>query len=138
MLAGLVGGGGGMLRIFVDAVGMSVPIPASARRLVATDDELGAFVLSLGGTLVGCAGALDGVESVGPSRAPDPQAVAALRPDLILAGVVDGTHDLVEEGMVVTLWRVAPVIAVDLGRPAAATADLRALLGPAAAPRDAG
>lgn len=135
MLAALVGGaGGGMRRIFVDAVGMSVPMPASARRLVATDDEVGALVLRLGGALVGCAGQLDGVEAVGPSRAPDPRAVAALKPDLILSGVADGVHDLADERMVVTLWQVAPVIAVDLGRPAAAEADLRALIGAATPP----
>lgn len=130
-LAGLVSAGGGMRRIYVDAVGMSVPMPASVRRLVATDDEVGALVLRLGGTLTGCAGALDGVESVGPARAPDPRAVAALKPDLILCGVADGVHDLVDERTVVALWRVAPIIAVDLGRPAVAEADLRALLGPA-------
>jgi len=129
ILAGLVGGGGGMRRIFVDHVGISVPMPAAVRRLVATDDDVGALVLRLGGALVGCAGSLDGVESVGPARAPDPRAVAALKPDIILAGVADGTHDLVEERLAITLWQVAPIIAVDLGRPSMAEADLRALIG---------
>jgi ABC-type Fe3+-hydroxamate transport system substrate-binding protein len=137
ILAAVVGSGGGMRRIFVDAIGTSVPFPASVRRLVATDDELGALVLSLGGTLVGCGGTLDGVESVGPARAPDPQRVAQLRPDLILSGVGEGAHDLLEERMVAALSRIAPIIAVDLGRRAAAEADLRALLGPAAT-RDGG
>lgn len=135
VLAGLVGSaGGGMRRIFVDAVGVSVPMPAAVRRLVATDDAVGALVLRLGGSLVGCAGELDGVDTVGPARAPDPRAVAALKPDVILSGVADGTHDLVEERLAVALWQVAPVIAVDLGRPSMAEADLRALLGVSAKP----
>lgn len=137
VLAALVSAGGGMRRIYVDAVGMSVPMPASVRRLVAADEEVGALVLRLGGALVGCGGALEGVESVGPARAPDPRAVAALKPDLILCGVVDGAHDLVDDRTIVALWRVAPIIAVDLGKPTVAEADLRALLGPAAVPKGA-
>lgn len=136
-LAGLVSAGGGMRRIYVDAIGMSVPMPASVRRLVATDDEVGALVLRLGGTLLGCAGALEGVEPVGPARAPDVRAVAALKPDLILSGAVDGAHDLVDEHTVAALWRIAPIIAVDLGRLTVAEADLRALLGPTVVPKGA-
>ncbi|MFC4943379.1 hypothetical protein [Pseudonocardia sp. GCM10023141] len=133
-LAGLVGGGG-MRRIFVDGLGVSVPMPSSVRRLVVTDDVVGAFLVELGGTLAGCAGTLDGIESVGPARAPDPRLVAALKPDLILSGCADGAHDLADEQLVVALWRIAPVIAVDLGRRVAAAADMRALLGLTAGPR---
>lgn len=82
--------------------------------------------------MVGCAGHLDGIEVVGAPRAPDPQVVAALRPDLIVSGAVDRVHDLVDPGLVEALLRVAPVVAVDAGRPVVATADLRALLGPVA------
>ncbi len=116
VLAGLVGGGSAR-RAFIDAVGEPVELPpATIGRLVATDDAVGALLLDLGAPLVGCAGTCDGV--------------AALRPDLIVTGAVDGRHDLAEAGLVEALRRVAPVVAVDLGRPVAAAADLRALLGP--------
>ncbi|MBW0117204.1 hypothetical protein [Pseudonocardia abyssalis] len=122
--------GGGGRRVFIDATGASVQLPASVRRLVATDDVVGAMLLGLGAELVGCAGTLDGVEPVGEARAPDLRAVAALKPDLIVAGAADRAHDLADARLVAALRRVAPVVAVDTGRPAAAHADLRALLGP--------
>jgi ABC-type Fe3+-hydroxamate transport system substrate-binding protein len=128
VLAGLVGGGGAR-RAFIDAAATPVELPPAVRRLVATDDAVGALLLELNAPLVGCAGSVDGVETVGASRAPDPQAVAALRPDVIVTGAIDGAHDLDGAGLVEALRRVAPVVAVDTGRPAAATADLRALLG---------
>jgi hypothetical protein len=109
---------------------MSVGLPPAIRRLVATDAAVGALLLDLGASVVGCAGALDGVEQVGAPRAPDPADVAALRPDVIVAGAVDRAHDLTDPRLVGALWRVAPVVAVDMGRPAAAKADLRALIGP--------
>lgn len=127
-LTGLIGDVGGGRRAFVDSTGASVVLPAGIRRLVATDDEVGALLLGLGAPMVGCAGALDGVEPVGASRGPDPAAVAALRPDVIVAGAVDRVHDLTDARLVDALRRVAPVVAVDTGRPAAAAADLRALL----------
>ena len=108
----------------------SVGLPPRIRRLVATDAAVGALLLDLGASVVGCAGALDGVEQVGAPRAPDPAAVAALRPDVIVTGAVDRAYDLTDPRLVEALWRVAPVVAVDMGRPAAARADLRALLGP--------
>ena len=130
VLAGLVGGGSAR-RAFIDAVGEPVELPpATIGRLVATDDTVGALLLELGAPLVGCAGTCDGVAPVGLSRAPDLPGVAALRPDLIVTGAVDGRHDLAEAGLVEALRRVAPVVAVDLGRPVDAVADLRALLGP--------
>lgn len=67
-LTGLIGEVGGGRRAFVDATGASVVVPPTIRRVVATDDRVGA------------------------------------------------------------LLRVAPVVAVHSDRPAAATADLRALL----------
>jgi len=130
VLAGIVGGGGGGRRAFVDATGTPVALPATIRRLVATDDEVGTLLLGLGAPMVGCAGTIDDVEVVGASRAPDPGAVAALRPDLIVSGAVDGVHDLADAWLVEALRKVAPVVAVEPGRQAAATADLRALLGP--------
>jgi ABC-type Fe3+-hydroxamate transport system substrate-binding protein len=131
VLAGLVGGAGGG-RAFVDASGQRVVPPPAIKRVVATDDGVGALLLGLGAPVVGCAGSLDGVGVVGPPRAPDPQAVAALRPDVIVTGAVDGAHDLAGTGLADALRRVAPVVAVDVTRPAAAAADLRALLGPVA------
>ena len=128
-LTGLVSEAGGLRRTFVDATGASVPLPPAVRRLVATDDEVATLLLGLGAALVGCAGTVVGIDQVGPSRAPDPAAVAALRPDVIIAGAVDRVHDLVDGRLVGALSRIAPVIAVELARPAAAAADMRALLG---------
>jgi ABC-type Fe3+-hydroxamate transport system substrate-binding protein len=133
-LVGVVGGG---RRAFVDATDTAVALPAAIRRLVATGDDVGALLLGLGAPLVGCAGTLDDVELVGASRAPDPDAVAALRPDVIVAGAVDRAHDLADVRLVEALRRVAPVVAVDVGRPAAALSDLRALLGPVVVERPA-
>jgi ABC-type Fe3+-hydroxamate transport system substrate-binding protein len=118
-----------MRRTFVDATGTSVPLLRAVRRLVATDEEVAALLLGLGAAVVGCAGAVDGIEPVGRPRAPDPAAVAALRPDAIIAGATDRVPDLADERLVVALRRIAPVIAVDLDRPAAAVRDMRALLG---------
>lgn len=131
-LAGLVSERGGGRRAFVDATGTSVALPSALRRLVATADDVGALLLALDAPVIGCAGQLDGVESVGASRGPDLAAVAGLRPDLIVIGAIDRIPDLVDPGRVEALRRIAPVVAVDVGRPAAARADLRALLGSAA------
>ena len=128
-LTGLVSAAASLRRTFVDATGASVPLPPAVRHLVATDDEVAALLLGLGAVLVGCAGTLDGIKRVGPPRAPDPKAVAALRPDVIVVGAIDKVPDLVDERLVAALRRVAPVIAVELARPAAAAADMRALLG---------
>jgi ABC-type Fe3+-hydroxamate transport system substrate-binding protein len=128
VLTGIVGNTGGGRRMFIDATGTAVPMPPAVRRLVATDGRVGRLLQRLGAEVVGCAGVLDGIEAVGESRAPDPAAVAALKPDVIVAGAVDRAHDL-DAGLVEALRRIAPVIAVDTGRPAHALADLRALLG---------
>lgn len=128
-LTGLMGNAGGGRRAFIDATGASVVLPPTIRSLLATDDEVGALLIGLGAPIVGCAGTLDGVEPVGAPREPDPEAVAALRPDLIVSGAVDRAHDLHDVGLVEVLRQIAPVVAVDAGRPAAALADLRALLG---------
>jgi ABC-type Fe3+-hydroxamate transport system substrate-binding protein len=130
VLAGVVGtGGGGGRRAFVDATGTPVVLPTAVRRVVATDGEVGALLLALGAPIVGCAGTVDDVEVVGAPRAPDPRAVAALRPDVIVSGAVDGQHDLVDAGLVELLRKVAPVVAVEPRRREVAAADLRALLG---------
>lgn len=128
-LTGLIGSMGGGRRAFIDATGSPVTLPPAIRRIVATDGEVGALLVGLGAPVVGCAGILDDVEPVGQPRAPDPVAVAALRPDVIVTGAVDRVHDLADERLVEALRQVAPIVAVDAGRPAAATADLRALLG---------
>lgn len=128
-VTGLVSEAASLRRTFVDATGASVPLPSAVRRLVATDDEVAALLLRLGAVIVGCAGTLDGIDSVGPPREPDPKAVAALRPDVIVVGAVGRVPDLADVRLVDALRRVAPVIAVELTRPAAAAADMRALLG---------
>ncbi|ANY07466.1 hypothetical protein AFB00_15500 [Pseudonocardia sp. HH130630-07] len=119
--------GGG--RAFVDATGAPVPLRGPVRRVVAADPGVGALLVELGADVVGCAGELDGVDPVGEARAPDPQAVAALRPDAIVTGSVAGRHDLAEPAVLGRLRDIAPVVAVDLRRRAASAADLRALLG---------
>lgn len=124
--------GGG--RAFVDATGSPVPLRGPVHRVVATDPDVGALLLELGATVAGCAGALAGVDAVGPDRAPDPQAVAAVRPDAIVTGVAGGRHDLADPALLGRLRRVAPVVAVDPARRAATLADLRALLGPVQPP----
>ena len=129
--AGAAMGGG---RAFVDATGSPVPLRGPINTVVATDEGVGALLLELGATVAGCAGALDGVEAVGDSRAPDPDAVAATRPDAIVTGLADGAHDLLDRAVLGRLRQIAPVIAVDLGRRAATAADLRALLGPVRPP----
>ncbi|MBW0103534.1 hypothetical protein [Pseudonocardia sp. KRD291] len=128
--AAAMGGG----RPFVDATGTSVPLGGPVRTVVATDESVGTLLVELGADVVGCAGTLDGVASVGGTRAPDPQAVAALRPSVIVTGAVGRTHDLADPAVVTALRKVAPVVAVDLGRPTSAAADLRALLGPVQPP----
>ena len=133
VLAGLVSERGGGRRAFVDATGTSVALPSALRRIVATADDVAALLLALDAPVVGCAGDLDGVERVGAAGAPDPESVAALRPDLIVAGAVERAHDLADPGLVDALRRIAPVVAVDMDRPTAARADLRAMLGSAAA-----
>lgn len=124
--------GGG--RPFVDATGSSVPLGGPIRTVLATDEAVGALLVNLGARVVGCAGALDGVPVAGETRAPDPASVAALRPDVIVTGAVGRAHDLADPAVVGQLRAIAPVVAVDLGRPAEVTADLRALLGPVVPP----
>lgn len=128
-ITALISDAAGMRRTFVDATGTSVPLLRAVRRMVATDEAVAVLLIEAGAVVVGCAGTVDGVERVGPPRAPEPEAVAALRPDAIVVGATDRLHDLVDVRLVVALRRIAPVIAVDLGRPAVAAADLRALLG---------
>lgn len=129
--AGAAMGGG---RAFVDATGSPVPLRGPISTVVATDPDVGALLLELGATVAGCAGELDGVDVVGDPRTPDPDRVAALRPDAIITGLADGAHDITDRGVLGRLRQTAPVIAVDLARRAATAADLRALLGPVQPP----
>ena len=129
--AGAAMGGG---RAFVDATGSPVPLRGPITTVVATDEQVGALLLELGAAVTGCAGTLDDVDAVGESRAPDPDAVAAKRPDAIITGLAGGAHDIVDRGVLGRLRQVAPVIAVDMERRAATSADLRALLGPVQPP----
>jgi hypothetical protein len=59
---------------------------------------------------------------------PDPRAVADLRPDVVVAASTGGELDL-PGPLAAALRRTAAVVAVDLARPDAARADLRALFG---------
>ena len=126
-----------MRRTFVDATGASVPLLRTVRRVVAADDAVAALLLELGATVVGCAGTVEGIASVGPPRTPDPAAVAALRPDAIIVVAVDRVPDLADARLVAALRQIAPLIAVNLAHPEAATRDLRALLGSGADLRQA-
>jgi hypothetical protein len=114
VLAGLVGDGGGR-RVFIDATGTGVALPPVVRRLVGADARAVELLRPLG------------VSSVGE---PDPAAVAAQRPDIIVVSAVDRVLQL-DDRVVAALRAVAPVVAVDAGRPSEAEADLRALLGSA-------
>lgn len=129
--AGAAMGGG---RAFVDATGGAVPLRGPVRQVVATDPDVGALLLEIGARVVGCAGTLDGVDPVGADRAPDPEVVAAARPDAVVTGFAGGRHDLADPSVLGRLREIAPVIAVDLDRRAASAADLRALLGPVQPP----
>jgi len=126
--------GGG--RSFVDATGTPVPLRSPIRTVVATDPEVGALLVEIGATVIGCAGRFGEVPVIGDARRPDAREVAALRPDGIITGTRDGRHDLAEPAVVDALRRTAPVIAVDLARAggAVARAELRALLGPTGRP----
>jgi ABC-type Fe3+-hydroxamate transport system substrate-binding protein len=128
-ITGLISEAAGMRRTFVDATGTAVPLLRAVRRVVATDEAVAALLIEAGAVVVGCAGTVDGIEQVGPPRAPDPAAVAALRPDAIVVGASDRVPELADVRLVAALRRIAPVVAVDLARPAAAVQDLRALLG---------
>jgi ABC-type Fe3+-hydroxamate transport system substrate-binding protein len=126
-----------MRRTFVDATGTSVPLLRTVRRVVAADGAVASLLIELGATVVGCAGTVEGIASVGTPRTPDSAAVAALRPDAIVVGAVDGVPDIADARLLAALRRIAPVIAVDLAHPEAATRDLRALLGSGADLRQA-
>ena len=114
VLAGLVGDGSGR-RVFIDATGTGVALPPVVRRLVGADPRAVELLRALG---------------VSPVGEPDPAAVAAQRPDIIVVSAVDRVLQL-DDCVVAELRAVAPVVAVDAGRPAEAEADLRALLGSA-------
>jgi ABC-type Fe3+-hydroxamate transport system substrate-binding protein len=113
-------------RAFVDATGAAVPLPAAVRRVVAAHAAVGALLRELGAPLVGSAGTVPGVAAVG--EPPDPRAVADLRPDVVVSAASGGALDL-PGPLVAALRRTAAVVAVDLSRPEAARADLRALFG---------
>lgn len=117
VLAGLVGDGGGR-RVFIDATGTGVALPPVVRRLVGADPGAVELLRALGVNLAGEPGH------------PDPAAVAAQRPHIIVVSAVDRVLQL-DDRVVAALRAVAPVVAVDAGRPSEAVADLRALLGSA-------
>jgi iron complex transport system substrate-binding protein len=132
-------------RTFVDGTGASVQVPDRPRRIVATHDyNGGAQLLSLGAPVVGMAVRddgniepaikkyfdVDGISKVGVVYEPDVEAVAALRPDLIVHEATGGKMLFHSDGIVESLRRIAPVVAVDTFRPVEAVmADVARLLG---------
>jgi ABC-type Fe3+-hydroxamate transport system substrate-binding protein len=104
--------------VYIDATGTGVALPPVVRRLVGADPLVVELLRALG------------VAPVGELGHPDPAAVAAQRPDVIVVGAVDRVLQL-DAPVVAALRAVAPVVAVDVGRPSEAVADLRALLGSA-------
>lgn len=134
-LVGLIGAGAGG-RAFVDHAGTAVALPRPVRRLAATDAAVAALLLGVGADLAGTCNlagldgaAPEGLADLGPAGRPDPAALAALRPDAIIVAVRERAYDLPDPGLLAVLRRVAPVVGMDPGRPRAAAADLRALIG---------
>ena len=98
-LTGLVGPGAGG-RTFVDHTGTAVPLPRPVRRVVTTDPAVAALLLAIGAAPAGTcdparladlnahpAEGAPGIADLGPAGRPDPEAVAALRPDTIVTAV---------------------------------------------------
>lgn len=150
-LTSLVGAGGGR-RAFVDATGTPVPLRGRIEHVVATDDAgTGATLLGIGvrpvgmgatcgagfDAVLGAAFDLDGIAHLGPASRLDLAAIAELRPHVIVTSAEQGAHNPAIAPQVAALRRIAPVVAIDLTRPGAAAADLRALLGAVAVERRA-
>jgi ABC-type Fe3+-hydroxamate transport system substrate-binding protein len=134
-LTGLIGAGAGG-RTFVDHTGIAVALHRPVRRTVAAHPDVASALLAVGATLVGTCDAarLDGpapdeLADLGPAGRPDPDMVAALRPDAIVTAVRGRAYVLAGRDLMAALRRTAPVIGIDPTRTLAAAADLRALIG---------
>jgi ABC-type Fe3+-hydroxamate transport system substrate-binding protein len=118
-------------RTFVDATAASIKVPDRPRRIVATHDHNGgAQLLSLGAPVIGVPtrdGAVepamtkyfdvDKITTIGEVYEPDIEAIAALRPDLIVHEATGGKLRFHSEGTVEALRGIAPVVAIDTFRP---------------------
>jgi len=113
-------------RRFVDGRGVAVRVPARPERIVALNSNGAAQMLTLGVSLVGLTtreGRLDadveelglapdvlaGVTPVGDYNEPDVEAIAALRPDLIVGHHIDG-EPFQEAELVERLEQIAPTV----------------------------
>jgi iron complex transport system substrate-binding protein len=136
-------------RAFVDVTGESIEVPDVAERIVAIHDiNAGVQLLSLGAPVVGIAtrddGArpdvtryfdLAGIAEVGLTYEPNVEAIAALRPDLIVGEGFDGAgmDQFMREGIQDALEQIAPVVYIDTFRPVEEVmADFEELVGDAA------
>ncbi|MGE3285373.1 MAG: hypothetical protein AB7J32_04605 [Pseudonocardia sp.] len=134
-LTGLIGAGGGG-RTFVDHTGIAVALHRPVRRTVAAHPDVASVLLAIGATLVGTCDAArldgpvpDGLADLGPAGRPDPDLVAALRPDAIVTAVRGRAYVVGGHELMAALRRTAPVIGIDPTRADDAAADLRALVG---------
>jgi iron complex transport system substrate-binding protein len=113
-------------RGFVDDLGRDVQVPERPRRIVAFNEfAAGEAVLSLGGTLVGLtdqgdgsfnrptaeAYDLTGITSIGGYGQEDAEAIALLRPDLIIGEAYGGSYNHAPRPEV--LQQIAPTIIID-------------------------
>lgn len=119
-------------RSFVDVTGNAVEVPTRPARIVATHDfNAGAQLLSLGAPVVGIPireGAVDAsmpkyfdvskLNTVGAVYTPNVEAIAALRPDLIVHEGFRGKVTLKDE-LLGPLRAIAPVVGIDVFRPVA-------------------
>jgi ABC-type Fe3+-hydroxamate transport system substrate-binding protein len=133
-------------RTFIDVTGEGVRVPNRAARIVATNDQnAGAQLLSLEAPVVGIASRdgvmdpsitayfdVDDVALVGEHFEPNVEAIAALRPDLIVHEGYEGEITL-EPGTLAQLRALAPVVGIDTFRPIEdSMGDIARLLGPGA------
>ncbi|MEM9745950.1 MAG: helix-turn-helix domain-containing protein [Actinomycetota bacterium] len=138
-------------RVFVDSLGREVEVPDAPQRIVSADAfNIVPQVLSLGGPLIGIpdetvddialnryyADELAAIEGrIGSFRELNLEAIAALKPDLIIWGAVDSgfaTGGLDDEGLA-QFERIAPVVAINHFQPVEdMMADYAELLGPSA------
>ncbi|MGE3254054.1 hypothetical protein [Pseudonocardia sp.] len=128
--------------MFVDHTGLAVALHRPVRRIVAAHPDVASVLLAVGATLVGTCDAArldgpgaDGLADLGPAGRPDPDMVAALRPDAIVTAVRGRAYVLAGRDLLAALRRTAPVIGLDPTRRRAATADVRALIGPVSVER---
>lgn len=139
------------VRSFTDSTGTTVEVPNQATRIVATHDyNAGAQLLSLGAPVIGLPVRedgkvdpslrryfnVDGITTVGTVYEPNIEAIAALKPDLIVHEAFDGKTQFRSDNTLEQLRQIAPVVAIDTFRTVEdVMADFGRLLGPGAIAR---